>query len=754
MGNGQENIALLLESTLSVPQPLKIRKRYTEYALQKSINAVKTKAMSLGQASQCFGVPKSTIKFRLGTKWTKKLRRGPQTVLSLQEETKIVQLVQEMERRGFPCTKHALISRVKAFLDKNPRQTPFKDNRPGNKWLKLLLGRHKQLSIRKPENVTMAGATVAEADIRGWFEKIKKYLGDNNLNDVFLDPRRILNGDETMFLLDPVTKSVVASKGNCNVYLVQQADSKKNVTVLFTFDADGYMFPPDAILPYKRLSKQLLVSFDPEWGIGKSDRGWMDSENFVAYIQNILHPSLVRRNVTFPVIYFVDGHSSHTGYDAAEICADLGIILIALYPNATHIMQPADVAIFKPLKNSWSKCVDEWKMRNDGRMFTIEDFGGVLKEAISRGVSQSTVRAGFRKCGLFPYDANAVDYSRCLATSNYSPHVPITRPPTENETVPVELSKIKQALRMVSTTKIKSMVDMPEAEISNNSEKALLYIYKSILLDYAVDDDTMGNDHENLSSIDVTNSTFGNDETSNCTASCAPQTSTDYVGEQVENLPVNQMYEILEYSPTTDDLSVEIIDNESTYEVSGITYDVEPIHLNAFTSEQDNHLNDMVVISAASSNSSEPETNERVVLEEIVNNEKDERRNSISSFFKIPATPKRKNVKRNYTSKRHFVLTSRERLKELEDKDNEKQRLALQKELKKKDRATKKEIKEKEKQERMKMREQKKMEQELNLRLKQEAGKPSRKLPRTLKAVPPKKVRNRSKFADENENRR
>lgn len=82
----------------------------------------------------------------------------------------------------------------------------------------------------------MASATVSEPDIRSWFQKIMQYLRANGLEDVLTDPRRILNGDETGFPFDPVTKAVLASKGNRNVYLVQQADPKKNVTVLFTFD--------------------------------------------------------------------------------------------------------------------------------------------------------------------------------------------------------------------------------------------------------------------------------------------------------------------------------------------------------------------------------------------------------------------------------------------------------------------------------------------------------------------------------------
>ncbi|XP_062556971.1 uncharacterized protein LOC134221809 [Armigeres subalbatus] len=306
----------------------------------------------------------------------------------------------------------------------------------GYKWLELFLKRRgviDALSIPKPESISHAAATVCESDIRKWFQLIGDYVAKENLSDILKDPRRILNGDETMFLFDPETKSVIATKGNRNVYLVQKADPKKNITVLFTFDADGYMFPPDIILPYKRLSKHILMSMQSDWGVGKSERGWMDRENFQAYIQNILYPSLVRRNVPFPVIFFVDGHSSHTGIEAAEACATLGIILIALYPNATHIMQPCDVSIFKPLKNQWTKVIDQWKMENDGNTFTIDHFGGALDTAIRTGIKTATIRAGFRRCGLFPFDVDAIDYSRCLARSSEIeavPNVPVV--PVEN----------------------------------------------------------------------------------------------------------------------------------------------------------------------------------------------------------------------------------------------------------------------------------------------------------------------------------
>lgn len=95
------------------------------------IAAIKHQRMSLGEASRTFGIPKSTVSFRMSKRWTGKKRYGPNTNLTVAEEQKLVVWIQEMERRGFPCTKHAIFTKIKKYLDENPRTTRFKNNVPG-----------------------------------------------------------------------------------------------------------------------------------------------------------------------------------------------------------------------------------------------------------------------------------------------------------------------------------------------------------------------------------------------------------------------------------------------------------------------------------------------------------------------------------------------------------------------------------------------------------------------------------------------
>lgn len=85
---------------------------------------------------------------------------------------------------------------------------------------------------------------------------------------------------------------------------------------------------------------------------------------------NVFLDFLKEKNIPTPVIFFVDGHKSHLSLQVGELCKKEGIILIAIPPNATHIMQPLDVSFFAPLKKKWRWYLEQHKLKN--RKTTIE----------------------------------------------------------------------------------------------------------------------------------------------------------------------------------------------------------------------------------------------------------------------------------------------------------------------------------------------------------------------------------------------
>nr|XP_023012937.1 uncharacterized protein LOC111502979 [Leptinotarsa decemlineata] len=262
-------------------------------------------------------------------------------------------------KKGFPVIKFDIQVSVKEFLDANPRDNPFCDHISGDGWYRAFLKRHPALTHHTLEAVTAASSVISESDIRHWFTLVEEYLKGKGYFDILRDPTRVFNGDETCFFFCPKNTKVIAPRGARNVYEVDSAQAKTNITAMFT--AAGQVTEPMIIFPYKRLPASIINSVPSSWGIGHSDNGWMKVELFYEYIGNVSYPCLKNSGTKFSVILFVDRHCTHQTLKLSQLCTKLEIILIALFPNATRIMQPADVAAFKPLKTGWKKAVLEFR---------------------------------------------------------------------------------------------------------------------------------------------------------------------------------------------------------------------------------------------------------------------------------------------------------------------------------------------------------------------------------------------------------
>lgn len=162
------------------------------------------------------------------------------------------------------------------------------------------------------------------------------------------------------------------------------------------------------IFDYKRVPSEVANSIPKEWGIGLSESGWSTYDVFYCYIVNVFYP-WVKKNIGLPIILFVDGHISHLSYQLSVFCAQNEIILAALYPNSTHIMQPIDVAVFRTLKKGFKEHVNRWKINNCKLDMKKHEFAPVLQAALNERVTPQILTNGFRKCGLYPWNPSAIN---------------------------------------------------------------------------------------------------------------------------------------------------------------------------------------------------------------------------------------------------------------------------------------------------------------------------------------------------------
>ena len=273
--------------------------------------------------------------------------------------------------------------------------------------------RNPTVSVRIPERVSKARARVTKPTVLNWFNVLKETLEEMGCFDILSDPSRVFNCDETNIQLCPDTGKVVGIKGWRNIYEVGPGPEKSTLTFVGTFNAAGDIVTPTLIYPYLRIPKDIVFNVPEHFFVSNTDSGWMTSPAFFEFVANAFHPWLIKNKIKLPVIFFVDGHKTHQTLQLAQFCEDHQIILYLLPPNTTHLLQPADVSAFKPLKSYWKTEVHEFQRLNPNEVVRRRNVGRLLDNVLKK-ISRQTIINGFKKCGLCPYNPEAPDYSKLL----------------------------------------------------------------------------------------------------------------------------------------------------------------------------------------------------------------------------------------------------------------------------------------------------------------------------------------------------
>ena len=150
----------------------------------------------------------------------------------------------------------------------------------------------------------------------------------------------------------------------------------------------------------------------PQVGISeKSESGWMSVETFYEYMANVFFLWQQQNQIYLPVVLFMDGHKNHLTLHLSNFCAQKGMVLIALPPNADYIMQSCDISLLKMIKLKWKQLVHEWAVSNLHEAITKIIFANIF-EVIVRSISSECSSNDFRRCGIYLFNPDAVDYSK------------------------------------------------------------------------------------------------------------------------------------------------------------------------------------------------------------------------------------------------------------------------------------------------------------------------------------------------------
>jgi hypothetical protein len=179
-------------------------------------------------------------------------------------------------------------------------------------------------------------------------------------------------------------------------------------TVIECISADGVAIPPLIIFKGETLSTTWIPkNLDSTWRFTNNKKGWTSMEHGEEWLRICFEPVTRERANGRTRLLICDGHDSHISPKFVRHCIDNNIVLILLPPHSSHLLQPLDVGVFRPLKAAMTTQLDPLFRTGLHRLEKAEWVNCFVK-ARPIALTTSNIIGGWRGAGLFPRDINRI----------------------------------------------------------------------------------------------------------------------------------------------------------------------------------------------------------------------------------------------------------------------------------------------------------------------------------------------------------
>lgn len=377
-----------------------VKKRNTpavsEEAIKLAVSAVLNRTISIRIAARSFNIKKSTLYDRI----SKRKKQGSDVrsdsgnesdqetfdglsqyatrqVFSTKEEIELEIYLKQCSRILYGLTY--LSTRKLAYeyalkLQKKFPQQWHTNQMAGIEWMRSFMNRHPRLSLRKPENTSVARVSA--------FNKYNVDVFFNNYEEVqrkySFEPSRIWNTDETGVSTVMQAPKVIGERGKRVVGQYISAERGTTVTFCGTISAKGNTIPPLYIFPRVRIKEHFLHGAQPGSVAFGTKSGWMTTVIFVKLLEHIKNHT--HSSPESPILLLLDNHETHVSVDAINYARNNGIVLLSFPPHCTHRMQPLDKAVYGPFKQRCKVSFNDHLLSNPGKQITIYEVAKLTAE--------------------------------------------------------------------------------------------------------------------------------------------------------------------------------------------------------------------------------------------------------------------------------------------------------------------------------------------------------------------------------------
>jgi hypothetical protein len=387
----------------------RLQQAITEYDKRQKKDPNDSKS-SLRCVAKDFGIPRQTLKDRLDGKVARNKAHEQLMNLTIREETELVHWITLLTQRGYApryCTVRELAEiirnrRVIGVNDDDIQLVTY--NAFGRDWVARFMSRHPQLESARRKLIEAARIKdVSVERLTKWFEDLQSVI-----NEYDIELGNLYNMDESGFAIGDVE----ASQRIINATIRQRFQAKPGrqewVTAIECVCADGTSLPPLIIFKGENLSRQWIpASIHNHWRFGCNTKGWTSNVHGLQWLRQVFEVETREKANGKPRLLICDGHDSHITASWIAHCMKNNIILMVLPPHSSHLTQPLDVSVFKPLKTLMASAIEPLVSTELHRILKAEWLSAFV-EAHDGAFSIQNIQSGFRGTGIMPLNPSKV----------------------------------------------------------------------------------------------------------------------------------------------------------------------------------------------------------------------------------------------------------------------------------------------------------------------------------------------------------
>ena len=192
--------------------------------------------------------------------------------------------------------------------------------------------------------------------ISDWFQLVQ-----NTIAKYGIDELDIWNFDKTGFMMGVISSAMVVTmldrQGRAKM---KQPGNQEWATVIQGVNLYGWAMPPFIIVSGKNhlASWYHNTTLLDDWVVSLSSNGWTTNEIGLKWIKHFNKHTSNHMKGAYHLLV-LDGHESHQSANFQCYCKENKIVTLCMPAHSSHLLQPLDVGCFGPLKQLYSKEIED-----------------------------------------------------------------------------------------------------------------------------------------------------------------------------------------------------------------------------------------------------------------------------------------------------------------------------------------------------------------------------------------------------------